>query len=143
MRRIITPDLVLSYWILLWFVLYYWGFTQYNPKFLLMVGLAENVVMLLLMILYGRRDVFKIAMFVLVNICIKIIPLYLVWNTVVLWIDIYVSVGLVVAYCIWVYLRLGKSFYEVQRNIVKALLGDEFETPIMSVAYKIREYLLR
>ena len=139
MSQIIAPDLVLSYWIFLWFVLYYWKFTQYNPKFLLLLGFIENVIMLLLMFLYNN-DIFKITVFILVNFFIKVLPLYFIWNTVITWTDVYASVGLIVVYCVWVYLRLGATIYEVQRNIAKALLSNEFQTPIMSLVYSIRNY---
>lgn len=140
MAKIISPDLVLSYWILVWFVLYYNKLTKYSPVFLLYVGFWENLAMLTIMILY-KVELFRIVVFVIVNTFIKVVPLFLLRERTIVWDDIYVSIVVVTIYGIWVYIRLGKSIFGVQQHIMDAFLKNEYQTPIMSLAYSIKKYL--
>ena len=39
-------DLVFSYWIYAWFILYFLNYIKYSPKFALTLGLLDNIVML-------------------------------------------------------------------------------------------------
>ena len=39
-------DLVFSYWIYVWFIIYFLNYTEYSPKFALTLGLLDNIVML-------------------------------------------------------------------------------------------------
>ena len=56
----LRADLVFSYWIYIWFILYEFNFIEYSPKFPLILGVIDNLIMLFLMILYGtsRRTIF-------------------------------------------------------------------------------------
>ena len=73
-------DLVFSYWIFFWWILYILHLTgDYNPKFLLL--------------------------FIIVNIFIKIIPIYFVWNHRITMNDIFVSGFLFCAYLFWLYMN--------------------------------------
>lgn len=68
-------DLVISYWIFAWYLLYIAGFPVGNPKLALIVALILNCMNLLYMI-YSRSPLIRIILFILVQICIKVIPLY-------------------------------------------------------------------
>jgi hypothetical protein len=51
----LRTDLVFSYWIYVWFILYIFNITSYSPKFALILGLFDNIIMLLLMFYFGSK----------------------------------------------------------------------------------------
>jgi hypothetical protein len=51
----LRADLVFSYWIYLWYILYAFKITNFSPKFPLILGLIDNIIMLLLMLVVMPR----------------------------------------------------------------------------------------
>lgn len=70
---------IFSYWIFLWYLLYFFKIVNYNPKFAIIIGIIENICILLLMIFYNTK-VKLFLLFILMMIILKIIPLYSIWN---------------------------------------------------------------
>jgi hypothetical protein len=69
-----------SFWIFLWFFLYYFGyFTEYNPKLALTVGMAFEIFLIILMVFNGV-SIRYVLIFFLLQIFIKVIPLYILRN---------------------------------------------------------------
>jgi hypothetical protein len=69
-----------SFWIFLWFFLYYFGyFTEYNPKLALTVGMAFEIFLIILMF-FNDVSIRYILIFFLLQIFIKVIPLYILRN---------------------------------------------------------------
>lgn len=69
-----------SFWIFLWFFLYYFGyFKDYNPKLALTVGMAIEIFMIILMFFNGV-SIRYIFIFFLLQVFIKVIPLYIIRN---------------------------------------------------------------
>ena len=75
----LRADLVFSYWIYAWYILYAVKITKYSPKFPLILGLIDNIIMLILMLIYGtsKRTIFY---FIIINSLIKVVPLYYLRN---------------------------------------------------------------
>jgi hypothetical protein len=75
----LRADLVFSYWIYFWYVLYAFKVTNYSPKFPLILGVIDNLIMFVLMLLYGTssRTIFY---FIIINTLIKVVPLYYLRN---------------------------------------------------------------
>ena len=69
MAKALRADLVFSYWIYAWFILYACKYLKYSPKFALILGLADNAVMLLLMCLFGTsaRTIFYFVVWLHIN----------------------------------------------------------------------------
>jgi hypothetical protein len=78
----LRTDLVFSYWIYVWFILYVFKITSYSPKFALILGLVDNIIMLLLMIYFGSKGK-TILLFIIINTFIKVIPIYYLRNEVI------------------------------------------------------------
>lgn len=97
----LRPDLIFSYWIYLWYVLYFLKIVSYSPKFALIIGLIDNIIMLLLMIHYGTSKK-TIILFVIINTIIKIIPLYYLRHDKILLTDIYFTILLFAVFLIWI-----------------------------------------
>jgi hypothetical protein len=74
-------DYVFSYWIFLWFVLYYYKIVKYSPLFLLLIALVENVFIFIYLIFIfiienSYYNFLKLFAFIIINFFIKILPLY-------------------------------------------------------------------
>lgn len=125
-------DLVFSYWIFLWYLLYEWEFTQYNPKFALMVGLIENFVYLLCMIFY-KNTIVNIWLFVIINVFIKILPLYMVRGTSISKSDIVFSFALFFIYIVWLIVN-DVDLYKNVKDPLKIFRENETgKTPMISI----------
>ena len=131
-------DLVFSYWLFFWYILYIYKFTQYNPKMLLKIGILENIIMLLMMLKFETKieTIFK---FILINTFIKIIPYYTIINTTVHIKDLFASIIIFIIYIIWVYVN-GYSIIKYHNKIFESLIHDKNETPLMFLLEKIRVY---
>ena len=75
----LPPHMVFSYWILLWFILYYFKLTSFSPKFAITVGILENIVLFIFMVLWGTSTR-TIIWFAIINTLIKILPFYYLRN---------------------------------------------------------------
>jgi len=94
-------DFVFSYWIFTWFLLYIIGVVPFNPKLFLILGIIENIFGIFIL------PPNKIIYFLIINTFIKILPLYLIWNTKLKNVDNYFGVSLGFLYLIW--LKLNKE----------------------------------
>jgi hypothetical protein len=95
----IRPDLLFSYWIITWYVLYVINLIKYNPKFWLIIALLSNLYNLYFLIYFKRYYIlFAFTIF----ICIfKGIPLWTLRNTKIHMNDIIAGVVLFMIYYIW------------------------------------------
>ena len=128
-------DLVFSYWIFLWYLLYQWKFTQYNPKFALIVGLVENCVYLFCMIVY-KNTIVIIWLFVIINFFIKILPLYMVRGTSVRKSDIVFSFALFLIYIAWLIVN-DVDLYKRLKDPLKIFRENETgKTPMITIIHR-------
>lgn len=132
-------DLVFSYWIFAWYLLYKAQLLNYNPKFIIVVGLIENLLLLMYMLLHGsnRRTVFW---FIFINTFIKVIPFYTVRNERIHVRDIWFS-GLVFGmYAVWIALN-RQSITGNYRAVVDSLIHNRDETPFLAFIKKLKQIL--
>jgi len=135
----LRADLVFSYWVYVWFILYFLNYTKYSPKFALTLGLIDNIVMLFLMILWST-NIKTIIWFIIINTLIKILPLYYLRNESFKIKDIYVTIGLFLIYIIWLHIN-SKSLVGNIKLIHNSLLYGKNETPLMNLLSKIEKNL--
>lgn len=126
-------DLVFSYWIFVWLLLFWARWIPFNPKWFLAAGLAENVVLFALMLVYGTHWP-SIVVFLAINTCIKALPLYYCWfKQPQQWQhDVLFGAGLFVVYIGWLHFR-RRNLPEVTRTIYRSLLRGENKTPVMAL----------
>ena len=124
-------DLVFSYWIYIWYIIYAFKLTKYNPKFALILGLIDNCIMLILMLLYGtsRKTIFY---FIIINTIIKIIPLYYLRNIPIKMSDIYFTIGLFILFVLWLHINKQNLIGNI-KIIHDSLLYGNDNTPFMSL----------
>ena len=132
----LRADLVFSYWIFAWFILYEFRFTEYSPKFPLILGVIDNLIMLVLMILYGtsRQTIFY---FILINTLIKVMPLYYLRNESIRLNDIYFTCGLFLLFVFWLHLNEQNLVGNI-KLIHDSLLYGKDETPFMALLKKFK-----
>jgi hypothetical protein len=119
-------------------MLYIYKFTQYNPKFLLKIGILENIIMLFMMFRFETK-IETMIKFILINTFIKFIPYYTIINTTVRIKDLIAGIIIFIIYIIWVYVN-GYSIIEYHNKIFESLIKDKNETPFMFLLEKIKVY---
>ena len=113
----IRPDLIFSYWIYLWYILYIFKVVKYNPKFAIICGMIENLIILLLMCIYNTKKIL-VVLFIIMFVILKLIPLYTIWNdNIKLYDDIKNTSLLFIIYLVWIHLN--------QLNITDALTNSK------------------
>lgn len=130
---LIRPDFIFSYWIFAWFLLYFFKVTQYNPKYLLLLGVLENLMTIIIGIYY-RTSMMYIVYFIFIMIIMKIIPLYLSWNNkdnfTSLQSDLVASIFVFALYSLWLHFN-GTDIISIQKRIIDSIIKEKNETPIL------------
>ena len=130
-------DLVFSYWIFAWYLLYMLKFVKYNPKFAIMIGILENIVLLIFMSLNGanRRT---IGYFVLINTLMKLLPFYLLRHEKIRIGDIQATFGLFVIYVGWIFLN-NQSLPENYKLAYFSLTKNQDTMPFLALISWIKK----
>lgn len=136
----LRPDLVFSYWIYFWFLLYALKITSYSPKFALIFGVIDNIIMLFLMLYFGTKTR-TIFYFILINTFIKILPLYLLRNENIRMRDIYFTIGLGILFVFWIHIN-SQTLIGNLKLVHDSLLQGKNETPFLSFMAKIEKNFL-
>lgn len=105
MRDIIRLDLILSYWLFFWWILYEIGIVKANPKLFLWIGLIVNIGMLVIKVVKKSRTTIP---FIIVNTVIKILPLMMLMDTTITYEDVKSSVVVLLLYLVWACLHAEK-----------------------------------
>jgi hypothetical protein len=123
MKLINNIDFIFSYWIFAWYLLYEFKYIKhkYSPKLALIIALIDNMILLLLMVIYNNNIIY-ILLFCLVQLCIKIIPLWRLRNNNIY--DLKSLFILFIIYIIWLFINNTNIFllnkikmYKIQNNI--------------------------
>lgn len=125
-----SADLIFTYWIFTWFLLYYLVFPNlYNPKFALISGLIVNLVILCILI-YNAVPLLYIIGFMIVILITKISPLYLIRKTKIRTSDIYFTVCLFLLYVLYFWIKENKNLKQ-RRSELRNFLSGKGNSPIM------------
>jgi hypothetical protein len=137
MSKPLRADLVFSYWIYAWFLLYFFQWIKYSPKFALILGILDNIVMLILMILFGTSRI-TIFMFIIVNTIIKVLPLYYLRKERIRMNDVYFTCFLFFLFVIWIHMN-RQSLVGNLKIVHDSLLYGQNRTPIMNILSNIKK----
>lgn len=125
-----SADLIFTYWIFAWFLLFYLVFPNlYNPKFALISGLIVNLVILCILI-YNVVPLFYVIGFMIVILVTKISPLYLIRKTKIRTSDIYFTVCLFLLYVLYFWIKENRNLKQRRSELRNFLLGKA-NSPIM------------
>ena len=94
-------DIIFSYWIFGWFILYMFKIVTINPLFALLLGLLHNL-MILIVVIYNSYPQNEIIAFLIVMLAIKVIPIYLLRNSRIQKRDILTTLCLFLVYLGWI-----------------------------------------
>lgn len=136
--RSLRFDLIFSYWIFIWFLLYKLKWIIYSPKFAILFGLIENLCMLIMMFIFETK-MQSILYFITINIFIKIIPLYYLRNNIIYWKDIYFTIFLFFLFVLWLYLN-KESLIGNFKLIYESLIYNKNNTPFLGFINKFKNY---
>jgi len=143
---VLRYDFLFSYWMFMWFVLF-WFLpkndtlrTLIHPAFALVVGVFENLITVVLICIYNPK--WQILWkFVAMMICIKLVPLYLVmyqttpqpvpWGK--------SALAFVCVFSVYLgYLSIyGASFVDIYKTAILSVVHDKNKTPLFSVLRNI------
>ena len=151
-NRILRFDLIFSYWLLLWFIIYYFYNSffpktsyiaiiikkYFNPQLGLIIGLFENFLMFLFLIVYGV--IFDIIMFFISVLLFKGLPIYLLRNDKIKWKnDFFMLLVFFLVYVFHLYIN-GTTVYNVYVKTAKSLIERKNQTPLYNLISEIKEY---
>lgn len=124
-------DFAFSYWILLWYGLYELRIIQYNPKFALIIAIMENLLSVVWMVYYSYA---YLGTFILINVFIKVIPLYRLTPTTYTRQDVYATVALFGVYSGWMWIN-QTSFPELFMKNMEYIKEDSPVGPMMHLIH--------
>jgi hypothetical protein len=127
-------DFIFSYWIFAWFILYEINILKYSPKFVIILGLIENFCLLLYFI-YRKSSFYNIIKFIGINIFIKIIPLYLVWNDKIILRDIIASLILFLIYLLWLLINNRFNYNELIKGYTNSSIDSNKKQSFIAYLY--------
>ena len=122
-----TPDLLFSYWLFLWYVLYLLKITKYSPKIWFIIALFYICIATIYMYKIHYRF---ILLFLSIAFFIKVIPLYTIRNDKYKTKDFLFGLLLVLIYVSWTRYR--------NKNVIQIYSVDIFNgrTPIIQLYEK-------
>ena len=127
---------IFSYWIFIWFILYYLGLTKYNPLFLLLVGYIFTLFEFIYLII-NKTSKYNFIKFFIINILIKFIPILLIIKFPLRFNldDIYVSIYLIITYLIIMSI-MNKNPYEYYKLMINTYIyNDNKSKTYISIMY--------
>ena len=96
----ITPDMIFSYWLLLWYILYISHIIPYSPKIWFIFAILFMIGMICLMV-YNNSPLPYIILFIVAFILFKGIPFYTMRNDPYQTKDVVFGLVLVIFYLLW------------------------------------------
>ena len=129
---------IFSYWIFIWFILFYFEIIKYNPFYFLILGLLSNVLQSLLYLYHNNYR--KFVYFVIVNTIIKIIPLLLIRKCVKTNQDFLFGIFLSLVYICYIYIK-RQMYNQKSKTLYESVLSDaktkQISTPGMKIVQQI------
>lgn len=130
---------IFSYWIFVWFILFYIGLTKYNPLFILIIGYIFTLFEFIYLII-KKTSRYNLIKFMIINIIIKFIPILLIIKFPLKFNidDIYVSIYLMFLYVIIMSI-MNKNPYEYYKLMINTYLynDEKYKTYISKIYDKL------
>jgi hypothetical protein len=116
---------IFSYWIFVWFIIFYIGLTKYNPLFILIIAYIFTLFEFIYLII-NKSSKYNLIKFMIINILIKFIPILLIIKFPLRFDlkDIYISIYLIFFYIIIMSI-MNKNPYEYYKLMLHTYLYDD------------------
>jgi hypothetical protein len=134
----LRPDLIFSYWVFIWYILYELSFIKYNPKLWVIGALIFNLIQSVIMIYYKRF--FMVTIFFFVLIIMKVIPLWRLRNTHTRLNDFMFGIIVFIIYNSWLYYN-NYNMYKLFETLFYSIKNNNQVTPMMYNINRIIKYL--
>ena len=128
------PDLIFSYWIFMWFILYKLKFKIDSPKFALILGTIYNVYLMMLMVKNGMDDYYIFCFFMTIVI-LKLVPLAYIWNEKINYNDIKTTILVFSIFLLYIFANYGNfgKIHNAYRNGESNLASGRVNSPLMKL----------
>jgi hypothetical protein len=133
---------IFSYWIFIWFILYYIGIIRYSPLLLLIIGYIFTLFEFIYLII-NKISNYNLIKFFIINVIIKFIPILLILIKINFQInikleDVYISFILALIY-IFVMSMTNKNPYIYYKMMLNTYIKDNNE--YKSIFSKTYDYI--
>jgi len=131
----IRPDYLFSYWVFVWFLIYYFipispFFRKYaNPLLALCFALIENIFQFIYFI-YFHLNIWIIIYFLLMMFFVKILPIYFLLDRKIIWSnDIFLLFIVFAVYNFYLFLN-RTNLIEIYQTTIESIQKGENKTPL-------------
>jgi hypothetical protein len=135
----IRIDFVFSYWLFCWWVLYHIKIIKSSPKFGLILGLIDNIIMIYFMFLYKTKYQ-TIINFIIINTIIKVIPLYLMRTEEIITNDIINNFLLFLFFISWININ-NQNLSNNIKIIYDSIINNRNTMPLMAILNDLENYI--
>lgn len=135
----IRIDFVFSYWLFCWWVLYHIKIIKSSPKFGLILGLIDNIIMIYFMFLYKTKYQ-TIINFIIINTIIKVIPLYLMRTEKIITNDIINNFLLFLFFISWININ-NQNLSNNIKIIYDSIINNRNTMPLMAILNDLENYI--
>jgi hypothetical protein len=134
-------DLMFSYWLFIWYILYEIEITEYNPKSWLIFAVIINFYNIFFMIYFKR--LYKLLLFVIAVSIFKGIPIWMLRNTIIYIKDIIAGFILFIIYYVWL-LYNNKTIYTLFKQFYKSIKYNNLKnTPTMYLLNSLKNKFIK
>ena len=116
---------IFSYWIFIWFILYYIGLIKYNPIFILIIAYILTLFEIIYLI-KNNISKYNLIKFFIINVLIKLLPILLIIKFPLRFKldDIYISIYLILIYLILMSI-INKNPYDYYKMMINTYINDD------------------
>ena len=123
MNVLISTDRLLTFWMIVYFILYKLKLVKYNPIILFYIGLLFVIVSFIYVLIYGKITN-RVLLFIFVNLFIKVIPIILIYKDKIQSSDMVFTCIFIIVYML--YLSIVKdNAIDLYRDIIINLVDDK------------------
>jgi len=137
---------IFSYWIFIWFILYYIKLIKFNPLFILICGYIFTIFEMLYLST-TKISKYNLIKYFIINILIKFIPILLIikFPIKIHMIDIYISILLFIIYYIIIIVCYKQTPYHYYKIMIDTYINDDnnYKTYVSITYDKIYNYLIK
>ena len=124
-------DFIFSYWILIWYIAYILKFVSFSPKFAFLIGMLENIGVMLLLI-HKNTSLKSVLYFFLVVLITKLLPLYFMRNETIKRGDVIFAFAFFVLYNAWLFIN-NRNFININIEAIDSMAHDKHDTPMLKL----------
>jgi hypothetical protein len=140
MNGLISPDKIISVWMIVYLILYKLKLVMYNPIILFYIGLIFVIFGSFYVLIYGKMSK-RFLMFIILNTLIKVIPIIILYKDKIQSRDVAFTFIFIIVYILYLTIRNEDAislYKDIVINIIDASKGRQgYATKFMNEGIKI------